>query len=126
MKELVTKFGGYLLFKTKHVHSIDEGAILVLEKLKNKEALEIFKQMVIAQGVAEDTANELCSRNYSAVFVKKSRFETLIKTIKAGFIKSIDALVLGLTASKLGAGREKSSKYNSKLTFSKIKLKDFI
>lgn len=37
-----------------------EGAKIILEKLKNGEALEKFRQMIIGQGVQEQIANELC------------------------------------------------------------------
>jgi len=111
MEELTCKYGGYLLMKTKRVSSVEEGAKLILEKLKNKEALHIFQKMLVAQGVDEKLAHELCiNKNYSAVFEKKAKYHSLIKAGKSGYIKSIDALILGNTASKLGAGRAKSGK----------------
>jgi pyrimidine-nucleoside phosphorylase len=109
MEELITKYGGYLLKKTNRCNTIEEGASLILEKLKNKEALKLFQKMLVLQGVDEQTAYELCvNRNYSAVFEKKSKFTSSIKAKQAGYIKSIDALILGNTAAKLGAGRAKS------------------
>ena len=111
MEELTCKDGGYLLMKTKRASSIEEGARLILEKLKNKEALHIFQKMLVAQGVDEKLAHELCiNKNYSSVFEKKAKYHSLIKAQCSGYIKSIDALVLGHTASKLGAGRAKSGK----------------
>lgn len=86
-----------------------DGIRMVLEKLKNGEALEKFRDMLIAQGVNEAIANELCyKRNYDQVFKTKAEYSTLIKVHKTGFIKSIHALELGLIASKLGAGRAKA------------------
>ena len=109
MEELITKYGGYLLKKTNRCKTIEEGASLILEKLKNKEALKLFQKMLVLQGVDEQTAYELCvNRNYSAVFEKKSKFTSSIKAKQAGYIKSSDALILGNTAAKLGAGRAKS------------------
>ena len=110
MEELVTQYGGYLLYKTQRATSLEAGAKLILEKLKNKEALDRFQKMLIAQGVDEQLAHELCvKRNYN-VFPKKSKFVSLIKAQQSGYIKHIDALVLGNIAAKLGAGRAKSGK----------------
>jgi len=109
MEELTCKYGGFLLMKTNRASSIEEGAKLILEKLKNKEALHIFQKMLVAQGVNEKLAHELCiNKNYDGVFEKKAKYHSLIQAKTSGFIKSIDALVLGNTASKLGAGRAKS------------------
>ena len=111
MEELVTQYGGYLLLKTNIVKTLEEGAKLILEKLKNKEALDKFQKMLVAQGVDEVVAHELCmNKNYSAVFHNKSKYVSFIKAQKNGYIKSIDALALGNIASKLGAGRAKSGK----------------
>jgi len=108
MEELVTQYGGYLLYKTKKVDSLEEGAKLILEKLKNKEALEKFQKMLVSQGVDEQVAHELCVKKNYDVFLKKSKHVSFVKAQQAGFIKHIDALVLGNIASKLGAGRAKS------------------
>ena len=125
MEELITKYGGYLLKKTNRCNTIEKGASLILEKLKNKEALKIFQKMLVQQGVDEQTAYELCvNRNYSAVFEKKSKFTSSIKAKQAGYIKSIDALILGNTAAKLGAGRAKSGKLLKYLLIEKL-LKKF-
>jgi len=108
MSELVTKYGGYLLKSTGDAKTIEEGAQIILEKLKNGQALEKFKQMIINQGVSQQVASDLCNQKYDLVFPKKARFNSYIRAPKSGYIKSIDALVLGNTAAKLGAGRAKA------------------
>lgn len=108
MKELVTKYGGYLLKSTGRAKSIEEGADMILQKLKNGEALEKFKEMIIGQGVSKVIANDLCNKNYDMVFAKKATINTFLKPAHSGYLKSIDALVFGNTASKLGAGRAKA------------------
>lgn len=108
LAELITKYGGYLLKSTGRVESIEKGAEVILQKLQNGEALSKFKQMIIGQGVSEKIATDLCDRKYESVFEKKSTINSFLKPVKAGYMKSIDALVLGNTAAKLGAGRAKA------------------
>lgn len=108
MHELITKYGGYLLKSTGRASSIEEGAKLIDEKLRNGEALEKFRQMIMRQGVKESVATDLCNKKYDAVFKKKSEFTSLLKPNRSGYLKSIDAIVLGMTGVKLGAGRSKA------------------
>lgn len=84
MTELVTKYGGYLLKSTGNAKTIEEGAQVILEKLKNGEALEKFRQMIIHQGVSEKTANDLCNQKYDLVFPKKAKFNSFIRSPKSG------------------------------------------
>lgn len=108
LAELVTKYGGYLLKSTGRAESIEQGAKIILEKLQNGEALSKFKKMIMAQGVKENIATDLCDRKYDLVFEKKSKLNSFLKPPRSGYMKSIDALVLGNTAAKLGAGRAKA------------------
>jgi thymidine phosphorylase len=109
IQELVTMYGGYLLHRTKKAKSMSEGVEQILRTLQNGQALQKFYEMIKAQGVDERVAEELCfKRNYDAVFGKKALFTSLIKATKCGFIKSINAIELGLTATKLGSGRAKA------------------
>ena len=85
IQELVTKYGGYLLQRTKKVKSMSEGAALILEALKNGQALNKFYEMIQAQGVNKEVANELCfKRNYGSVFGKKAAYTSLIRAKKSG------------------------------------------
>jgi thymidine phosphorylase len=98
-----------LLLRTKKVATIAEGAKLIAEKLRNGEALKKFHEMLIGQGVNESIASELCfRRNYEQVFPNRADYCSLIRAKKSGYIKSIDALELGVICGKLGAGREKA------------------
>jgi thymidine phosphorylase len=85
LKELITKYGGYLLFRSNKAKSLDEGCQMILNKLQNGEALAKFKQMIIAQGVDETIAHELCDkRNYKGVWLKQSKYSSTIKSNKSG------------------------------------------
>ncbi len=108
MHELITKYGGYLLKSTGRAETIEKGALLIDEKLKNGEALKKFKEMIISQGVDGSVAENLCNKKYDSVFANKSQFNSFLKPTRSGYLKSIDALVLGMTAAKLGAGRCKA------------------
>lgn len=108
LEELVTSYGGYLLHRIDKCETMKEGAKMVLEKLKNGEALVKFRQMLIGQGVSENIADQLCKRNYEAVFKKNAMFVSTIRANVSGYVKSIHALELGLLCSKLGAGRVKA------------------
>ncbi|CAF0871679.1 unnamed protein product [Brachionus calyciflorus] len=108
LEELITKYGGYLLQRVDKCETMVQGAKIILEKLKNGEALEKFRQMLIGQGVSEKIANDLCNRNYDAVFKQKAKYLSTIRAQTNGYIKSIHALELGLLSSKLGAGRAKA------------------
>ena len=63
---------------------MSEGSRIIMEKLKNGEALKKFHEMIIAQGVSESIADELCfKRNYD-VFATKAKFVSKIKATKSG------------------------------------------
>ncbi|MDN5331792.1 MAG: pyrimidine-nucleoside phosphorylase [Tepidanaerobacteraceae bacterium] len=70
------------------------------ESIKSGKAIEKFKEIIKRQGgdpkIAED---------YS--LLPQARFQEEVKALDDGWIESIDALKLGLTAMKLGAGRQK-------------------
>lgn len=108
LKELVTSYGGYLLHRVDQCETMNEGAKMVLEKLKNGEALAKFREMLIGQGVTEEIANQLCRRNYEAVFSKNADHVSTIRAHSSGYVKSIHALELGSLCSSLGAGRAKA------------------
>lgn len=72
--------------RVKKVSTMKEGQEIILEKLSNGEALEKFRQMLIAQGVSEQVAHELCiNRNYNGVFASKAKFLSTIRSKETGF-----------------------------------------
>ena len=97
-----------MLKSTGHVKTIEEGASLISQKLKNGEALQKWKEMLIGQGVQESVATLLCNKQYDQVFRRQASITSYLKAPRSGYMKSIDALVMGVTASKLGAGRAKA------------------
>lgn len=72
-----------------------EGQEVILEKLRNGEALEKFRQLLIAQGVREALANELCiKRNYDFVFGDKAKYLSTIRSKGTGYFTYILNLYL--------------------------------
>ena len=69
----------------------------LIRSLNNGSALEKFREMVIAQGGDVSYVDEP-----RKLFTDKT---LLIKAKKSGFIEKIDALNIGIAASRLGAGR---------------------
>ena len=86
LAELTAQFGGYLLYRTGLAKDMAEGASKIIEKLKNGEALKIFKRMIIAQGVSQQVATELCDyRNYK-IFGRQAKYVHVFKANKSGFL----------------------------------------
>lgn len=72
----------------------------LLENIKSGKALEKFKEIINKQG-----GNPGVLEDYS--LLPQARFRCEVEAQEEGWIESIDALKLGLTAMKLGAGRQK-------------------
>ncbi len=69
---------------------MNEGAKIILEKLKNGEALKKFKEMLVAQGVEEQLAEDLCyNRNYQGVFEQKATYMSTIKARESGINQNL-------------------------------------
>jgi pyrimidine-nucleoside phosphorylase len=86
IEELVTKYGGYLLQRVKIANTMKDGQRIILEKLKNGEALAKFRDMIVGQGVSKEIANELCNRNYD-VFPAKAKYLSTIKAKDTGMLE---------------------------------------
>lgn len=72
----------------------------LLENIKSGKALEKFKEIIKRQG-----GNPSVLEDYS--LLPEARFRCEVEAQEEGWIENIDALKLGLTAMKLGAGRQK-------------------
>ncbi len=84
LAELTTQFGGYLLYRTGNAKNLQEGAQKIMEKLRNGEALKVFKNMIIAQGVSEQVATELCDYKNYKIFGRQSKFIHVFKAKQSG------------------------------------------
>ena len=96
--ELCLGAGAIMLMQAKKTSSIEEGRKLLQEKIDNKEALEKLCDLVRAQG-----GDESYIRDPSKF--EKAKYIIAIKAENEGYIKQINALEIGDSAMRLGAGR---------------------
>ncbi|XP_019615793.1 PREDICTED: thymidine phosphorylase-like [Branchiostoma belcheri] len=109
LKELVCQLGGHLLARVGTAATASEGAEKIAEKLSNGEALQKFCDMMVAQGVKQETAEALCCPD-TDIFTILPRAQHVqdLCCQTSGFIQSIDALELARVSAELGAGRSKA------------------
>ena len=96
--EVSTELATLMVMLSKNI-SEEEAKSQVIEVINNGEAFNKFKELVKAQGGnvswIEDTNN-----------FPKAKFEVEVKSVKSGFIKSMNTENIGKVACNLGAGRE--------------------
>jgi len=63
------------------------------KKLDDGSAYEVFRQMIVAQGGNPDAT------------LPRAEFHEVVVAARGGFVQSVDALAVGVTAWRLGAGR---------------------
>lgn len=88
-----------LLIETGISSNKEEALQLINQKIESKEALNKLKEMIVYQH-----GNPNVIDDYSLFPQAKNKVPVL--SAKAGYIKSLDALEIGLSAMLLGAGRE--------------------
>ena len=88
-----------LLIETGISSNKEEALQLIKQKIESKEALNKLKEMIVYQH-----GNPNVIDDYSLFPQAKNKVPVLSE--KAGYIKSLDALEIGLSAMLLGAGRE--------------------
>ena len=88
---------GYMVYLSKIVDTIEDGRNIARENLKNGNAYKKFLEMIKAQGATISDFNDF-------IHVKEI---IPLPAKKCGYIEKIDALTLGVSAMKLGAGRER-------------------
>ncbi len=91
LKELCLVLAAYMVSLSKNI-DYKEARAMVVDNLINGKALNKFKEMILRQGGNIDN-------------IKISNNILEVKSIKEGFINSIDALVIGKLVMNLGAGR---------------------
>ena len=99
LMELCYTSGSIMLVQAKVCKSIEEARKKLHEVIENGEAFEKFCLMVEAQG-----GDVSYIRHPEKFEISKNIVE--IRSERDGYIKEIDALEIGISAMKLGAGRE--------------------
>ena len=99
LMELCYTSGSLMLVQAKIAKNTEEGRKMLQESIKNGKAFEKFKLMVAAQGgdpsYIENPDKFELAKNQVSVY-----------SIKKGYVKSINALEIGLSSMQLGGGRE--------------------
>jgi len=104
LTELVIVLGSHMLVLAKIVDSTLEGARLLNQLLSDGSAYKKFKELVQAQGGNLKQVNE-------PSLLPKAAYTQMYYSSESGYISELNALKVGLSCVKLGAGREvKSSK----------------
>uniref|UniRef100_A0A8C6NT85 Thymidine phosphorylase n=3 Tax=Nothobranchius furzeri TaxID=105023 RepID=A0A8C6NT85_NOTFU len=109
LMELVNTLGGLLLLMTGVVSSLSEGKKKISEAVIGGQALSKFEAMMVAQGVAMETARSLCSAHTDYYSILRKAQQQLDLTVPAdGVVVDLDGLVLAQVLHKLGAGRSRA------------------
>ena len=96
LTELCVEIGSYMVYSGGITKTLEEAKKLIMEKLNNHDAYKKQMELIKYQGGVIDDLD---------TFIKVKEILE-VKSKKAGYIKEIDALAIGIGAMKLGAGRE--------------------
>lgn len=97
--DLCISAGAILLEQAKKVSSFEEGQALIIQQIENREGLKKLAEFVEAQGGDP-------SYIYHPEKFPLADHIIEVRSKKEGYVKHIDSLAIGLSAMKLGAGRE--------------------
>ena len=100
LMEVCFALGSYMLILGKKAKSYEEGKRKMRNAIVSGEGLKKFKEMIKVQGGNVDVIDD-----YS--LLPKAKLEIEAKSLKSGYVKSIDSKRIGLAAVQLGAGRQK-------------------
>lgn len=97
--DLCLSSGATMLLQAKVFNDREKAIAALKEVINNGKALEVFKAFVKAQGGDTDYIDDLSK-------FPTAMYSIPVRSLKSGYIKSINTMELGLTSMKLGAGRE--------------------
>lgn len=98
--DLILHSGVTMLLQAQAYSDPKKARAALVRNIENGKGLEVFKRFVQAQGGDISYIEDL-SKFPTALYSHE------VKSVKNGFVKSIDAMELGLISMELGAGREK-------------------
>ena len=97
--------GGELLLQQGLAATTQEGVSQILSSIESGKALEVFRKMLVAQGVEERVSEAVCK--FPETVLPLSCYTTDIKSPKSGKVIGIDPLKCAEVSGVLGAGRLK-------------------
>ena len=101
--ELIISEGAELLLLSGLEDSEGAAKNAISKVLNNGDALEKFRLMIIAQGVEEKYANELCLN--PQILINDCKYRSQLFTKKSGYVASIDAMKIAQYILENGGGR---------------------
>ena len=100
LTEICLTIGGLLLKGAKICATLEEGKELLNKKIKNGDAIEKFKELIIMQGGNKNVIN-------NPEIMPHAKHIISIKSDRNGYIGHLNALKVGQACKLLGGGREK-------------------
>jgi pyrimidine-nucleoside phosphorylase len=100
LREVTLALGAHMLVLGRKAKSLKQAVKKLEESLQSGKALDKFKQMVKRQG-----GNPKVVDDYR--LLPWAKYKLTVESEQTGYVKSIDTLKIGLSAVKLGAGRER-------------------
>lgn len=97
--ELCLSSGSTMLLQAKIFNDREKAREALIENINNGKAFEVFKKFVAAQG-GDVSFVENPDKFPTAMYMIP------IKSLKSGYISSINTMALGIASMRLGAGRE--------------------
>ena len=97
--ELCTQAGAIMLEQAGVVKDVEEGRKIIERQIENRQGLAKLAEFVAAQGGDADYI-------YHPERFPLAKHQVEIKAEKGGYVRRIDSLAIGISAMKLGAGRE--------------------
>lgn len=98
--DVTLALGAEMLILSKKAKNRKEAKEKLKQAIKSGAGLKKFEQMIKQQG-----GNQEVIHNYG--LLPKAKYEIVVKSNRAGFVKSIQTKEIGLACCSLGAGREK-------------------
>ncbi len=100
LKEVCLSIGSYMLILAGRCNNPNEGRQILIDAIKTGKGLDKLKGMIIAQGGSPDIVD-------NTSLLPSAKNIIAVKAENKGFVVSVDAGLIGLSASILGAGRTK-------------------
>jgi pyrimidine-nucleoside phosphorylase len=98
LTDLCLTLGAYMLILSKKVHSVEEGKVILNEKLQSGEALQKLSQLIESQGGEKAVIN-----NYN--LFPQAKYIVDVHSATEGYISHIDSEKIGIASLVSGAGR---------------------
>lgn len=96
--EVALTLGAYMLLSSKTVRTVDEGKAILLEKIKNRNGLEKFRELLIQQG-----GNPSIIDDYSLLPISNEKLS--VTACCDGYVYSMNTAEIGRASLETGAGR---------------------